>query len=128
MPLISCFPSGTGRENIATDEEVAEMLNDVLGGPSTAWPEPKPAMQRITLAADGWSDNQQTVDVPGVLADEAAQLIQPMPAQSSRSAYYAAEILCTGQELNKLIFTATSIPEEDLSVYVAIIEVQHGNF
>lgn len=84
---------------------------------------PAPKSATVTLSASGWSDNTQTVTVQGVLADEAAQLIQPMPAIASQSAYYAAGILCTGQAANSLTFSCTTAPTESLKVYVVMQEV-----
>lgn len=82
-----------------------------------------PKSIQITLSTSGWSSNTQTVTVSGVSADETAQLIQPVPAIASQSAYYAAGILCTGQAANSLTFTCTETPEENLTVYVVIQEV-----
>ena len=74
----------------------------------------------VTLPASGWSSNAQTVTVQGVLADESAQLIQPMPAIASQNAYITAGVICSGQAANQLTFTCTTVPTEDLSVYVVI--------
>lgn len=84
---------------------------------------PIPAYRTVTLPASSWSSNIQTVTVQGVLADESAQLIQPMPAIASQSAYYAAGILCTGQAANSLTFTCATVPTENLTVYVVMQEV-----
>lgn len=83
----------------------------------------KPKSVSVTLSASNWSSNTQTVTVNGVLADEAKQLIQPMPAIASQSAYYAAGIMCTGQAANSLTFTCQTVPTENLTVYVVIQEV-----
>lgn len=77
----------------------------------------------ITLAADGWTDNQQTVEVSGILADETKQVIQPMPAAANQQAYYDAGILCTGQSVDSLTFSADTVPAEDVTVYVAVTNV-----
>lgn len=82
-----------------------------------------PKSIQITLSASGWSSNTQTVTVSGVSADETAQLIQPMPAMASQTAYYEAGILCTGQAANQLTFTCQNVPTEDLTVYVVMQEV-----
>ena len=42
------------------------------------------------------------MSVTGVLADETAQLITPVPALASQSAYYEAGVLCTGQAAGQL--------------------------
>ena len=79
-----------------------------------------PKSVTVTLPASGWSSNTQTVTVSGVLADETKQLIQPMPAMASQSAYYGAGILCTNQAANSLTFTCQEAPSSDLTVYVVI--------
>lgn len=93
-------------------------------GNAVAQESTKPKSVSITLPASGWSNNAQTVTVTGVLADETAQLIQPMPAMASQTTYYDAGILCTGQATNQLTFTCKTVPTADLTVYVAIQEVQ----
>ena len=64
------------------------------------------------------------VTVPGVLADETKQLIQPVPAIASQAAYLASGILCTGQAANSLTFTCQTVPTGNLTVYVAITDVK----
>ena len=85
----------------------------------------KPKRVSVTLTASGWNSSAktQTVTVSGVLADESAQVIQPIPAIASQSAYNAAGILATGQAANSITFTASTVPKADLSVYVVITEV-----
>ena len=85
----------------------------------------KPKRVSVTLKASGWDSSAQTqiVTVNGVLADESAQVIQPIPALASQSAYNAAGILATGQAANIIIFTASTVPTADLSVYIVITEV-----
>ena len=79
----------------------------------------------ITLTSSGWDSTAltQTITVSGVLEDEASQLIQPVPAIASQTAYIEAGILCTGQAADNLTFTANTVPTEDLTVYVTIQEV-----
>lgn len=75
----------------------------------------------ITLAAASWSNNQQTVTVSGVLSDETAQLIQPVPASASRAAYEAAAVRATAQAVDSITFDCQSpAPVADLTVYVVI--------
>lgn len=85
----------------------------------------KPKRVSVTLTASGWNSSAktQTVTVSGVLADESAQVIQPIPAIASQSAYNAAGILATGQAADSVTFTASTVPTADLSVYVVITEV-----
>ena len=79
-----------------------------------------PTFTTVTLTTSGWSSNTQTVTVSGVSADETAQLIMPVPALASQTAYYEAGILVTGQAANSLTFTCQNVPTEDLTVYVVI--------
>ena len=92
-------------------------------GAAVAVSAPTPVYRTITLTASAWSNNAQTVTVNGVLADETKQLIQPMPAMASQSAYYGAEVLCSGQAANSLTFTCQTVPTADLTVYVVMQEV-----
>lgn len=86
--------------------------------------EQKPKAYPITLVASAWSSNSQTITVPGVLADETKQLIQPVPAIASQAAYLAAGVLCTGQAADSLTFTCQTVPTGNLTVYVAITDVK----
>lgn len=90
----------------------------------TAWnaKAAKPTVRTLTLSTAGWDSDAktQTVACSGVLADETAQLITPVPALASQTAYYEAGILCTGQAADSLTFTANTTPTVDLTVYVTI--------
>lgn len=92
-------------------------------GAAVAVSAPTPVYRTITLTASAWSNNAQTVTVNGVLADETKQLIQPMPAVASQSAYIEAGIICTAQAENSLTFTCSTVPTEDISLFVVITEV-----
>lgn len=92
-------------------------------GAAVAVSAPTPVYRTITLTTSGWSSNTQTVTVNGVLADETKQLIQPMPAVASQSAYIEAGIICTAQAENSLTFTCSTVPTEDISLFVVITEV-----
>lgn len=81
------------------------------------------SLPSVTLRADSWDNkNEQTVVVPGVLADESKQMIIPASASTSQSAYYAARIFVVSQSTDALTFRADLIPEEDLTVYVAVMQ------
>lgn len=82
-----------------------------------------PKYVSVTLSASGWASNSQTVTVQGVVADETAQLIMPVPALASQTAYYEAGILVTGQAANRLTFTCSTVPSSNLTVYVVMQEV-----
>lgn len=83
-----------------------------------------PKSVKVTLNTSSWSGNSQTVSVPGVMADETKQLIQPVPSATSQTAYETAGIRCTNQQENKLTFTAKKTPSSTIIVYVVIQEVR----
>ena len=89
---------------------------------------PMPKAHKAILTAAGWSSSAktQTITVTGVLADEAKQLIMPMPASASQDAYAAAGIACTAQGANSLTFRCQTVPTADITVYVAVQEVRQG--
>lgn len=130
------IPAGANSDNLpslaqALANEKQDKLTGTEGqfvgfdssGAAVAVSAPTPVYRTVTLPASGWSSNAQTVTVQGVLADESAQLIQPMPAMVSQTAYYEAGILCTGQAANQLTFTCQTVPTADLTVYVVMQEV-----
>lgn len=76
---------------------------------------------QIVLLAVGWaSDNTQTVDVTGILADENQQLIIPVPKSESKSAYISAGIECVSQAADSLTFQCASAPTEDIRINVFV--------
>lgn len=82
-------------------------------------------IKTITLTSSAWDtiNLTQSINVTGISATETDQIITPVPAMASQSAYYDAGILCTGQAANSLTFTADTIPTANLTVYVVIQEV-----
>ncbi len=85
----------------------------------------KTKAHKVTLTVSGWdsSTKQQTVAVADVVEDETAQLILPMPAAASMTAYNDAGIQCTAQAAGKLTFTADTVPTANIDVYVSIAPV-----
>jgi len=84
-----------------------------------------PVMTSVTLLGSGWDGNsQQLVEVPEVLADETKQLIIPVPFKAEAEQYYNAGIRCIDQLEGQLKFSAETVPEGDLQVYVVVIDVQ----
>lgn len=75
----------------------------------------------IVLLGDGWTqDNQQLIPVEGILADENAQLIIPLPRSSSEAAYNEAGVECVAQAKGILTFHTKTVPTADLSVSVYV--------
>ena len=119
---VGADPAGTAEEKISehnASSSAHATLFEELSGKIPA----KPKYVTVTLFASAWSNDAQTVTVNGVLADETKQLIQPMPAMASQSAYYGAEVLCSGQAANSLTFTCSTVPSSNLTVYVVMQEV-----
>lgn len=115
LPGKSAYQYAVDGGYAGTEEEFQEVLANAGG---------KPMVHGVTLSASAWAGNSQTITVPGVLADETKQLIQPVPAIASQAAYLTAGILCTGQAANNLTFTCQTVPEADLTVYVVITDVK----
>lgn len=84
-----------------------------------------PSACKVTLTASGWDSTAKTqsATVSGVLEDESKQLILPMPAAASLSAYNDAGILCTGQGAGTLTFQCETVPTAAITVYVTITPV-----
>nr|DAH94817.1 MAG TPA: hypothetical protein [Caudoviricetes sp.] len=103
--------------------------NKLTPGTDYATPEQVNALKvkahKVSLTVAGWnsSTKQQTVAVADVVADETAQLILPMPAAASMTAYNDAGIQCTAQAAGKLTFTADTVPTVAIDVYVTITPV-----
>ena len=112
---ISFTPGATGLTAKNVQDAIEEVNEKIPSAPKSV---------SITLPASAWSSNAQTVTVQGVLADESAQLIQPMPAIASQNAYISAGVICSGQAANQLTFTCSTTPTEDISLYVVLTEVQ----
>lgn len=73
----------------------------------------------VTLLANGWSDNTQSVTVAGI---EATTNLVVASTPASMQAYRDAEIYCMGQETNTLTFVCDTLPETDISASVLIIK------
>lgn len=74
----------------------------------------------IVLVSSAWVSNQQIIPIEGILANETAQIIIPIPAQANKDAYKAAGIEAVSQSENSITFQTTSVPESDLNVNVYI--------
>lgn len=84
-----------------------------------------PSACKVTLSASGWDSTAKTqsATVSGVLEDESKQLIMPMPAGTSMSAYNEAGIQMTAQAANTVTFTADTVPTTDVEVWVVVQSV-----
>lgn len=73
----------------------------------------------VTLTANGWSGNEQSVTVAGI---EATTNVVIAAAPASMEAYRDAEIYCIGQDTNTLTFVCDTAPETDIGASVLIIK------
>ena len=98
--------------------DISEAVKSTLGVSA-------PKAKLVTLTVAGWdsSAKTQSVTVSGILADESKQMIIPMPATASMTAYNDAGIQCTGQAENTLTFTADTVPTAAIQVYVTYQDV-----
>ena len=71
----------------------------------------------ISLPVASWSNNEQTVSVTGVTADN---LVQVSPAPASFVKYAECGIYCSAQASGQLTFKCGTVPTEVLSVGVVI--------
>ena len=76
------------------------------------------ATASVTLSASGWSENRQTVSVPGVTVDNTV-LVTPAPG--SYVAYGEAVVYCSAQGSGTLTFTCGELPTADLTANVLIM-------
>ncbi len=105
--------------------KVADPTTDTMPTPKSYVDKLKTKAHKVSLTVAGWdsSTKQQTVSVGDVVADETAQLILPMPAAASMTAYNDAGIQCTAQAAGKLTFTADTVPTASIDVYVTVTPV-----
>ena len=73
----------------------------------------------VTLPASGWMNNQQTVSVSGVTADNTI-IVSPIP--DHRAAYGEAGAYCSAQAAGSLTFVCDNTPSEALTVNVTILD------
>ena len=73
----------------------------------------------VTLAANSWSSNKQTVSVTGVTADNT---VIPSPAPASYAVYAENGVYCSAQAAGKLTFTCESVPSSAITVNLAVFE------
>lgn len=102
---------------------VVDPTDDRMPTPKSYVDAIKPKAHKITLTTAGWADNQQTVTLTGVLADEDSQFILPTPAAASRTMYNDCDIQCITQATDSLTFSCATVPTDALSVYILLMDV-----
>lgn len=74
----------------------------------------------ITLQLSAWSNNSQTVSCSGVTSNNTV-IISPTP--NNHTDYGKANVRCTAQSANTLVFSCDKTPTSNLSVNILIMEV-----
>lgn len=88
-----------------------------------------PKLQIITLPTTGWLTSgivQQTINVPGVLADATKQKITVAPEPGDMTVYREYGVYCDNQLDGRLHFVADKAVFRDINVYVTIEEVDYS--
>ena len=77
----------------------------------------------VTLSADGWVDNLQTVAVTGVTADESKTDVVASPETSDENytAYTENVVRVYEQQDDAVVFKCENAPEIDLTVNVMVL-------
>lgn len=87
-----------------------------------------PVIYVVTLPAEGWEGEDapflQSVAVPGVLADPAAQVIHIQP--SDRALWADCALECTEQGVGTLVFSARDKPGEAVTLLVSVQAAKGG--
>lgn len=94
----------------------------VAATPETDYASPE-TMRKVTLTVAGWSSStkQQTVAVPGVLADGTKQKVICSPVDESYdSAWNTCYVQCVGHAADSLTFQCDEIPTAAVEVFVSI--------
>ena len=79
---------------------------------------PQHTVIKVTLTANWWSNDEQTVTATGVKATNTV-IISPVP--TSMSDYTAWWVIYTAQGTDSLTFECTTTPSNDIDVNVVIL-------
>ena len=101
------------QKNVQADWAATSGATAILNKPTL----PTVAQAQVTLTAAGWSGTTQTVTVSGVTADN---MVIVTYAPGSREAWTDADIYCSAQAANALVFTCSDTPTTDVTANVAI--------
>lgn len=74
----------------------------------------------VTLSANAWSGNTQTINVSNVTAGSLVT-VAPVPTALNRTAYLEAGVYCSAQGAGTLTFVCEDVPSVNLSVNIQII-------
>ena len=76
----------------------------------------------VTLSAQGWAEQRQSVAAPGVTAGNATHVFAAPAAESGEgyAAYLDCGVHCAEKGSGTLTFACDSVPDMDLTVHVAL--------
>lgn len=74
----------------------------------------------VTLSANAWSSNSQTINIPNVTAGSLVT-VAPVPTAQNRTAYLEAGVYCSAQGAGTLTFVCEDVPSVSLNVNIQII-------
>ena len=74
----------------------------------------------VTLSANAWSGNSQTINIPNVTAGSLVT-VAPVPTAQNRTAYLEAGVYCSAQGAGTLTFVCEDVPSVSLNVNIQII-------
>lgn len=74
----------------------------------------------VTLSANAWSGNSQTINIPNVTAGSLVT-VAPVPTALNRTAYLEAGVYCSAQGAGTLTFVCEDVPSVSLNVNIQII-------
>lgn len=145
--VTAAFTAASTRANIATGEKLSVLFgkiakwfadlgslafkssvskSDLATETRAALDAGETRMRAVTLPVSGWntSTKQQTVTVPGVLADKTKQEIHFTSGDLSYdNAWDDCEVKGVGQGTDSITFQCKTVPTADISVYVTIKSV-----
>lgn len=74
----------------------------------------------VTLSANAWSGNSQTINVSNVTANSLVT-VAPAPTAQNRTAYLEAGVYCSAQGAGTLTFVCEDVPSISLNINIQII-------
>lgn len=74
----------------------------------------------VTLSANAWSGNSQTINVSNVTASSLVT-VAPVPTSQNRTAYLESGVYCSAQGAGTLTFVCEDVPSVNLNVNIQII-------
>lgn len=74
----------------------------------------------VTLSANAWSGNSQTINVSNVTASSLVT-VAPVPTAQNRTTYLEAGVYCSAQGAGTLTFACEEVPGGNLNVNIQII-------